>query len=152
MVARATTPRGAGIVIASVSTSITIAAGLLITVVDSDNFPSLGSGLWWAVQTVTTVGYGDHVPTTVSGQFLAALVMLLGIGFLTVITAAITSTFVSRSHELPAAADTSTTEQLSDAGVRTAEPSSEADARTAEQLREMNERLERIETALSLSA
>ena len=72
----------------------------------SRQLPSLGSGLWWAVQTVTTVGYGDNVPTNVTGQLLAALVMLLGIGFLTVITAAITSTFVSRSAETPTAADT----------------------------------------------
>jgi voltage-gated potassium channel len=128
ILARATTPRGAGVVIATVSTAITVAAGILMTVVDRDNFPSLGSGLWWAVQTVTTVGYGDDVPTTVAGQLLAALVMLLGIGFLTVITAAITSTFVSRSRR----------------------PSSDADTPTAEQLRQMNERLERIEAALTL--
>ena len=102
-----------------------------MTVVDGDNFPSLGSGLWWAVQTVTTVGYGDNVPTTVSGQLLAALVMLLGIGFLTVITAAITSTFVSRSRQTPPDADTPTAE-----GER--------------ELREINERLERIEAALTL--
>ena len=127
MIARATTPRGAGIVIAFASTSITVAAGLLMTVVDHDNFPSLGSGLWWAVQTVTTVGYGDNVPTNVTGQLLAALVMLLGIGFLTVITAAITSTFVSRSEET----------------------STDPDTPTAEQLQQMNERLERIEAALS---
>ena len=127
ILARATTPRGAGVVIATVSTSITVAAGLLMAVVDRDNFPSLGSGLWWAVQTVTTVGYGDDVPTTVAGQLLAALVMLLGIGFLTVITAAITSTFVGRSRQ----------------------PSSEAHTPTAEQLRQINERLERIEAALT---
>src|SRR4029078_919978 len=95
MLARATTPRGAGVVIATVSTSITVAAGLLMTVVDGDNFPSLGSGLWWGVQTVTTVGYGDRVPTTVAGQLLAALVMLLGSGFLTRITASVTATLHS---------------------------------------------------------
>ena len=127
VLARATTPRGAGVVIATVTTSITVAAGLLMTVVDRDNFPSLGSGLWWAVQTVTTVGYGDDVPKTVAGQLLAALVMLLGIGFLTVITAAITSTFVSRARQT-----------LPDP----AKP-------TAEELREINERLERIEAALA---
>ena len=126
VLARASTPRGAGVVIAAATTSITIVAGLLMTVVDGDNFPSLGSGLWWAVQTVTTVGYGDEVPTTVVGQLLAALVMLLGIGFLTVITAAITSTFVSRSRQT----------------------ASDADTPTAEQLRQMNERLERIEAAV----
>ncbi len=97
-VARATTPRGAAIVIASVSTVITVGAGLLMTVVDGESFPSIGSGLWWSVQTVTTVGYGDNVPTNLTGQLVAALVMLLGIGFLTVITASITSTFVARSR------------------------------------------------------
>ena len=60
-VARATTPRGAAIVIATVSTVITVVAGLLVTVVDGESFPSIGSGLWWGVQTVTTVGYGDNV-------------------------------------------------------------------------------------------
>ena len=44
MLARATTPRGAGVVIATASTSITVAAGLPMTVVDRDNFPTLGSG------------------------------------------------------------------------------------------------------------
>ena len=126
MLARATTPRGAGVIIATATTSITVAAGVLMTVLDDDNFPTLGSGLWWAVQTVTTVGYGDNVPTNVSGQLLAALVMLLGIGFLTVITAAITSTFVSRPRQ-----------------------SSVADQPAAEQLQQMNERLERIEAALT---
>ena len=127
MLARATTPRGAGVVIASATTAITLGAGILMTVIDGDNFPSIRSGLWWAVQTVTTVGYGDNVPTNVSGQLLAALVMLLGIGFLTVITAAITSTFVSRSRQTP----------------------SDIDTPTAEQLRLMNERLERIEAVLT---
>src|SRR2546430_711885 len=64
VLARATRPRGAAVVIATVSTSITVAAGILMTVADHNTFPSVGSGLWWAVQTVTTVGYGDHVPAT----------------------------------------------------------------------------------------
>jgi voltage-gated potassium channel len=98
-VARATTPRGAAIVIGAVSVLITIGAGVVMTVADRENYPSIGSGLWWSVQTVTTVGYGDNVPTSVAGRLVAALVMLFGIGFLTVITAAITSTFVSRSRQ-----------------------------------------------------
>ena len=77
-VARATTPRGAAIVIATVSTVMTVVAGLLMTVVDGESFPSIGSGLWWAVQTVTTVGYGDNVPTNLTGRLVAVLVMLLG--------------------------------------------------------------------------
>ena len=127
-VARAATPRGAALVIASVTTTITVVAGLLMTILDRKGFPSLGAGLWWAVQTVTTVGYGDHVPTTPVGQIVAALVMLLGIGFITVITASITSSFVTRSRR-----------EQSSVG---------ADASPAEQLRKIDKRLERIEATL----
>ena len=126
---RAKTVRGAAIVIAAVSTSITLVSGVLMTVADHDNFQSIGSGLWWAVQTVTTVGYGDNVPATLAGRLIASLVMLAGIGFLTVITAAITSAFVSRS--------------------RVEQPLSDPASPTAEELRQINVRLEQIEAALT---
>jgi voltage-gated potassium channel len=96
---KATRPRQAAALIAVVTTVITVAAGLLMTLLDHRNFPSVGVGLWWAVQTVTTVGYGDYVPQNVVGRVVAALVMLGGIGFVTVITAAITSGFVARSRD-----------------------------------------------------
>jgi voltage-gated potassium channel len=54
--------------------------------------------LWWAIQTVTTVGYGDVVPTSAAGRLVATLVMLFGIGFLTVITASITSAFMEQAR------------------------------------------------------
>jgi len=97
--AAATRPRQAAALIGVVTAVITVAAGLLMTLVDRQNFPSVGRGLWWAVQTVTTVGYGDYVPQNVAGRVMATLVMLGGIGFVTVITAAITSGFVARSRE-----------------------------------------------------
>ena len=50
-VARAVTPRGAAIVIASATIAITFITGTLMTVLDRDNYPTVGSGLWWAVQT-----------------------------------------------------------------------------------------------------
>ena len=131
-VARATTPRAATIVIATAATVITVGSGLLMTVVDRDNFPSIGSGLWWAVQTVTTVGYGDDVPANLAGRLVAVLVMLVAIAFLTVITASITSTFVSR--------------------VRREERRPGAEPATAEQVRQLDSRLERIEAALSRSS
>lgn len=102
-IARASSPRGAAIVIASVTTSITIVAAALIVIVDRNNFPTIGSGMWWAVQTVTTVGYGDHVPATAAGRIVASFVMLVGIGFVTVITASITGAFVERSRRQGAA-------------------------------------------------
>jgi voltage-gated potassium channel Kch len=88
-----TTRRAAGI-IASVTLSITIISGVLMHFTDEKTFPNIGDGLWWAIQTVTTVGYGDLVPTSTVGRLVAALVMLAGIGFLTVVTAVITSTFI----------------------------------------------------------
>jgi voltage-gated potassium channel len=161
---RAVTPRGAAIVIATATIAITFASGILMTVFDRGNYPSLGSGLWWAVQTTTTVGYGDNVPTTAAGRFLAVLVMLFGIGFLTVITAAITSTFVARNAQRAAGlgAEAPTAKQVreldrrlerieaalagSSRGERT--PSG-ADAPTAEQVRQLDRRLERIEAAVT---
>lgn len=129
LIAHAENPRKAAFVIAAVTTSITVFAGWLMTIADRDGFPTLGSGLWWAVQTVTTVGYGDHVPTTTPGQIMAAAVMLLGIGFVTVITASITGAFIARSR-------------------REQHLEGESDA-SAEQLRQIDERLARIEAALS---
>ena len=128
LIARAATPRTAAVVIATVTTTITVAAGLLMTVIDHKGFPSLGSGLWWAVQTVTTVGYGDRVPETTAGQILAAVVMLLGIGFVTVITASITGAFVARTRKEQAIGDS---------------------AHSAEQLQDIIARLERIEGKLN---
>jgi len=98
-IGRAVTPRGGAGIIAAVTTIATIGFGLLMTVIDHKNFTTIWLGLWWAVQTVTTVGYGDHVPTDAAGMLVAALVMLLGLAFLSVITAAITSSFVARATE-----------------------------------------------------
>ena len=81
-------------IIATFTISATVIAGILIHFTDKLEFPNIGDGLWWAVQTVTTVGYGDQVPTSTAGRLVAAVVMIGGIGFLTVITATITSTFI----------------------------------------------------------
>jgi voltage-gated potassium channel len=67
-------------------------------VLDHDEFPNVWLGLWWAVQTVTTVGYGDVTPENPIGRAIAAIVMLSGIGFLTVVTAAITAVFVESAR------------------------------------------------------
>ena len=94
MLAKPFTARRAAVAIAIVTAGVTVVGGVLITVLDRQDFGNVWIGLWWAIQTVTTVGYGDVTPTSVWGRILAGIVMITGIGFLTVVTAAITAALV----------------------------------------------------------
>ena len=66
--------------------------------VEGSNIKNFGDGLWWAVTTVTTVGYGDRFPVTTEGRLLAVLLMLAGISLVGVITASVASWFVRMSQ------------------------------------------------------
>lgn len=91
------TIRAAAGVIVTATVVVVLGAGALITVVDREEYPNIGIGIWWALQTVTTVGYGDVAPKQVTGRIVGAVVMLQGIAFVAIITAVITSTFVARA-------------------------------------------------------
>src|SRR3954471_22164323 len=67
IVKRQITPRGAALVIAAFTVFFAVAGGLLAWGLDRDDFPTAGDGLWWSLQTVTTVGYGDIVPHKTEG-------------------------------------------------------------------------------------
>jgi voltage-gated potassium channel len=84
--------------IVTATAMIVVGAGALIRVIDHDEYSSIWVGMWWALQTVTTVGYGDVTPENVNGRLVGAVVMLQGIAFLAIVTAAITSTFVARAQ------------------------------------------------------
>lgn len=62
--------------------------------VEGSNIKNFGDGLWWAITTVTTVGYGDRYPTTMEGKFLAVGLMIVGISLMGVITASVAAWFV----------------------------------------------------------
>lgn len=62
--------------------------------VDGSNIKNFGDGLWWAITTVTTVGYGDRYPTTTEGRCLAIVLMIMGISLMGVITASVAAWFV----------------------------------------------------------
>ncbi|WP_421380989.1 potassium channel family protein [Bacillus salacetis] len=57
--------------------------GILIHLIEPENFPTIFDGIWWAIITTSTVGYGDYVPLTATGRIMAMLLILLGAGFLT---------------------------------------------------------------------
>jgi voltage-gated potassium channel len=59
---------------------------------------NFGDAIWWAVVTVTTVGYGDKVPMTGGGKWVATLLMFTGIGLVGALTATIASYFVQEQH------------------------------------------------------
>jgi voltage-gated potassium channel len=67
--------------------------------VEGSNIKTFGDGLWWAITTVTTVGYGDRFPTTTEGRILAVMLMVVGISLVGVITASVASWFVRLSQE-----------------------------------------------------
>jgi voltage-gated potassium channel Kch len=89
--------RNAAGVIVVATAAVVVGAGVLIRLLDSSEYPNIGVGMWWALQTVTTVGYGDVTPTHVTGRLVAVVVMLQGTAFIAIVTAVITSSFVARA-------------------------------------------------------
>ena len=69
--------------------------GVVERLVDPDTFDNVWLGMWWAIQTVTTVGYGDVVPGSTVGKVIASFMMLGGLSLFAVVTGAITSAFVA---------------------------------------------------------
>jgi voltage-gated potassium channel Kch len=92
------TVRGATAVIVTATFVVVVLSGALMTLIDNSEFSDVGVGLWWAVQTVTTVGYGDVAPKDGAGRILGAIVMLEGTAFIAIVTAVITSSFVTRAE------------------------------------------------------
>ena len=119
--------RNAANVIVVATATVVGVAGVLMRVLDKSEYPNIGRGLWWAIQTVTTVGYGDVTPKHTSGRIVAAALMLWGIAFLSILIAAITSTFVARAERERARAE------------------AEDETRLGAQLDDLSSRLERVE-------
>jgi voltage-gated potassium channel len=89
----------------SVTLLLGVIAGFVVTLVDRDEFPTFGDGLWWAIVTLGTVGYGDFVPTNTPGRIVGSTVIVVGVTFIAFLTALVTSSFVAADHERAAEAE-----------------------------------------------
>jgi voltage-gated potassium channel len=83
----------------------TLVFGAALAVLDAErghpgaNINTFGSALWWAVVTVTTVGYGDHFPVTIQGRFVAGGLMIGGVALIGVVTASFAAWFIDRVRD-----------------------------------------------------
>jgi len=91
-------PRDAAYLIGAFWAIAVIVFGVLERIIDPKTFHSVWLGMWWAVETVTTVGYGDIVPSQTAGKVIAGFLMLGGLSLLAVVTAIVTSGFVARAQ------------------------------------------------------
>jgi voltage-gated potassium channel len=123
----------AWLMVGATVTTVVVGA-VLIRLFDHREFPNIGRAIWFTLQTVTTVGYGDVTPRLVIGRVVASVEMVVGIGFITLVTAAITSIFVEASRERVA---------------KTVQPDAGDTIDRAADLSEVTARLERIEATLA---
>lgn len=121
--------------IISLTVAVVLLGALMMRIFDHEQYPTYSGALWFTLQTVTTVGYGDTTPTSVVGRSVAAVVMVTAIGLVTVVTAGVTSTFIEAARVRT---------QRSEAQAAT-DPFDQLDAT----LTTLAERLDQIETTLA---
>ncbi len=85
--------------IAGVAVLLTVVAAVLVRAVEPETFPTFGDASWWALQTVSTVGYGDVVPESGAGRVLGGALMLLGVAFVPAITSIVVAVLVSQLQQ-----------------------------------------------------
>jgi voltage-gated potassium channel len=84
--------------IAAITTLLILVGGGCLSILEPETVKGgYGDGIWWAIVTATTVGYGDISPSTLWGRIIAALLMLVGIGLMSTLAASITSYFVQQT-------------------------------------------------------
>lgn len=84
------------VTIVTVAMLLVLIAGAVARLVEPETFTSLGLAYWWAITTVTTVGYGDVVPEDPWGRVVGALLMLTGLSLIPTLTSVVVSTLISK--------------------------------------------------------
>jgi voltage-gated potassium channel len=78
---------------------VVVGGGAAYSAIEKGQQLSTWDGVWWAITTVTTVGYGDEYPRTTGGRLIAIAIMLVGIGFVAILTAAAADRFLRQRRE-----------------------------------------------------
>jgi voltage-gated potassium channel len=124
-----------------VTSAIVMVSSLALWLVERDhegtNIRSFGDSLWWAMETITTVGYGDHHPTTLAGRCVAGGLMVIGVALVGVITATVVTWFFSELDVLREVRDIEAEEEKAEAVL----------VDILAQLTRLNQRLDRLESS-----
>jgi voltage-gated potassium channel len=110
--------------ILAIAVTLVLIAAVLARAIEPETFTSIGLALWWAVTTVTTVGYGDVVPQSTEGRLVGAALMLTGLSLIPLLVSVVVS-------------------------ILTVKRANEQHERDARNLKEQSQRLARIEQRLS---
>jgi voltage-gated potassium channel len=141
-VRRIVNARSATIGLAATFVGFAVIGAVVMRFADPDNFPSVALAIWWALQTVTTVGYGDVVPTTVAGRIVGGIVMVTGVAFIAFVTAGVTSTVLQRAEAEAKETDRARDEQRTEAMI-------DVLTQIREAVTEQGRRLDNIESKIS---
>jgi voltage-gated potassium channel len=97
------THRGLHFVLMAVTAIVVVGSGVELIFEQharGTNIHNFGESLWWAIVTVTTVGYGHNYPVTTGGRCVAVVIMLVGIGLIGAVTATVASYLVEEQADL----------------------------------------------------
>jgi voltage-gated potassium channel len=82
--------------IVTIAVTIGLIGGLVARLVEPETFDTIGLSYWWAITTLTTVGYGDVVPVTTAGRIVGAVLMLTGLALIPTTTSVTITLLVNK--------------------------------------------------------
>ena len=97
----------------AIALTLVVIAAVLARAIEPETFTSIGLALWWAVTTVTTVGYGDVVPQSTEGRLVGAALMLTGLSMIPLLVSVVVSILTAKRAQEQHLSDARNLEELS---------------------------------------
>lgn len=95
---RITVPRAFAAIMV-ITTTFTLGAAALMRIAEPETFRTFGQACWWAVQTVSTVGYGDLTPQSKDGKTIATVVMIFGVALVPTATSVVVAILLEQNRK-----------------------------------------------------